>query len=236
MGCDFLMAKYAAIDREREIRYGLGQEYLECEACNASGCSFCHDTGVIDWYPGVIEDMAKAREELKQRQYEAHVESLDKLPGAIRLFRTWKLYPNGDLGAMVANHIWQPGENVSLNDGSTAKENSGFYGFSKFEELKRQERDWWDKSQFGTYDATFNGRYSYVCGTILGYGHCKVAEKGARVQKAVPEYIIEPNCATMDFGMVVVNAAEKYGMRIVTLSQVEDLDLGIVRYWKGRQI
>lgn len=192
------------------------------------------------------------REKERQKKYTEYVGSLDKLPGAIRMFRTWRLYADGSLKAMTQNHIWVPGENVTLANGGDASPDSGFYGFNSLEELREQEEMWWEWSQSGQPEMK-DGPYDiwglpkpgpqgagpawwYVCGTILAYGHVKASARGGRCQKAVPEYIIEPADADPDFGMLVVNAAEKYGMKIISVQDAEEIKTGTVPYWKGRPI
>lgn len=185
------------------------------------------------------------RAKLKREQaYREHVASLGKLSGAVRMFRTWKLLPDGSLKAMTQEHTWKPGENVTLASGGDASKDSGFYGFAGLPELKRQEDEWWRKSQAGEpkqalgYDS--NGTpigykkdvHYYVCGTMLCYGHVKISEKGGRAQKAWPEYIIEPDGSDPDFGMLVVNAAERYGMQIITVADAEELETGVVPWVK----
>lgn len=193
-------------------------------------------------------DFAKTQEEEKAKKHQEFIAGLDKRSGAMRMYRTWKLNDNNELRAMVAGYTWKKGENETLTDGSDAGNNSGFYGFSTIEELMRQEKDWWEKSQSGQRNVdvdcptfTLSGASAkpsdghwYVCGTILGYGHAKVSEKGARVQYAVPEYIIEPDGSDPDFGMRVLLVAEKYGMKIVSRDTVEDLKTGFIPWWKGR--
>ncbi|OKI54563.1 hypothetical protein [Micromonospora sp. CB01531] len=197
-----------------------------------------------------IDDLPiETPEELERRrakEYQKHIASLDKLHGAIRMFRTWRLMPDGTLRAMTQEHTWEPGENVTLASGPNAGEDSGFYGFSTLDELKKQEKDWWEKSQSGQPRSKairiprggtgFVNEYWYVCGTMLCYGHCKMSAKGGRVQKAIPEYIIEPDGSDPDFGMLVVNAAEKYGVRIVSVEQAENLENGVIEWWRGRKI
>lgn len=173
--------------------------------------------------------------EAKERKYQEHIASLEKLPGAIRMFRTWRLLADGSLKAMTQDHIWKAGENVTLASGGNASSDSGFYGFSSLEELQCQEQDWWLKSQSGIPHEELGWvrpDYWYVCGTMLCYGHVKLSEKGGRAQKAVPEYIIEPAGADPDFGMLVVNAAEKYGMRIMDIADAECLNTGLIPWVK----
>lgn len=185
----------------------------------------------------------------REKKYMEHIASLEKLPGAIRMFRTWRLYADGSLKAMTQNHIWQPGENVTLASGGDASADSGFYGFNSLAELQRQERQWWEWSQSGRPEVKLEydkwgvpsrrlsqPAYWYVCGTILAYGHVKVSERGGRCQKAIPEYIIEPDGSDPDFGMLVVNAAEKYGMKIVSLKDAGELNCGVLPYQKGQEI
>lgn len=193
----------------------------------------------------IVQQQQEAARLKREQKYRDHITSLPKLAGAVRMFRTWKLTASGDLKAMVANHTWKPGENVSLASGGDAKEDSGFYGFASLEELQRQERDWWDMSQAGEpnknpiYDihgrGVPSGTHWYICGTTLNYGHVKISEKGGRSQKAVPEYIIEPDGSDPSFGMLVVNAADKYGMQIITAQDAEELETGLVSWYPGRK-
>lgn len=200
------------------------------------------------------EEAAKRRAEVekreaeRQKKYTEHISSLEKVDGAIRMFRTWRLYADGSLRAMTQDHIWKPGENVTLANGGDASADSGFYGFNSLEELKRQEENWWEWSQSGEPEtnstlfgsAVWGGKgepaWWYVCGTILAYGHVKASATGGRCQKAVPEYIIEPTGADPDFGMLVVNAAEKYGMKIISVEDAHEIKTGVVPYWKGRPV
>ncbi len=232
---------------------------MRCISCNGKGCwrcdASCGDPDclycaaedklnslmeVMEWEREAIlrrqEEGRRQEEERKAREYAEYVSKLDKKAGAYRLFRTWRLLDDGSLVAMVTDHIWKPGENVSKASSATnAAQDSGFHGFASLTELQRQEAAWWEKSQSGE-GANHPHTYWYVCGTMLGYGHVKEAEKGARVQKAIPEYIIEPDGSDPDFGMLVVNAAEKYGIRIISVKTAEEMKPGRVPYWKGRPI
>lgn len=51
---------------------------------------------------------------------------------------------------------------------------------------------------------------------------------------AAPEYIIEPDGSDPDFGLRVLNVAEQYDMKIITLSQARSLKLGRINWWKGK--
>lgn len=186
---------------------------------------------------------------------------MEKHPGAYRLFRVWKMSDEGDLRAIVAEFTWSPGENASLTTGGDASHNSGFYGFNSLGELQKQENAWWEASQSGkgvlqnsginlfvtptgwcTHCSSANCGHTrqamrtehFICGTTLNYGHLKISEKGARSQFAVPEYIIRPNGSDLDFEMRVLNVAEKYDMKIITLSQARAVRTGLVPWWKGR--
>lgn len=227
-------------------------------SCGDPSCDLCHDkNGAPKYGSGSLVDFEDAVRRLqaqavnvkaeREKRYQDHIDSLEKLPGAIRMYRTWRLFPDGSLKAMTQNHVWKPGENVTLADGKDASADSGFYGFNSLAELKEQEEAWWEASQSGEpecrndYDWRFSTGpaeplYWYVCGSILAYGHVKVSAKGGRCQKAVPEYIIEPAGSDPDFGMLVVNAAEKYGMKIVTVEQAEELRTGQVEYRKGKSV
>lgn len=184
------------------------------------------------------------RERERQKKYTEHISSLEKVDGAIRMFRTWRLYANGGLRAMTQHHTWEPGENVTLASGGDASADSGFYGFNSLEELKEQENRWWEWSQSGEPEmlqewgirGAGQPGWWYVCGTILAYGHFKASARGGRCQKAVPEYIIEPTGADPDFGMLVVNAADKYGMKIISVEDAHEIKTGVVPYWKGRPV
>lgn len=248
--CDCQGCRHGFLCERGPMPYGMDY-HVTCGACMGSGCSVCDDSGEIDLRtPGIMDLIMEARKLFEQErgeEYRRHVASLDKLPGALRLFRTWQMLPDGTLGAMVADYRWLPGENVSLNSGEGGQRDSGFYGFSELGELQKQETEWWEKSQSGEPKITSEfdrfGRLRegpsarwYVCGTILGYGHAKLAKAGARVEKAIPECLIEPAGADPDFGMLVVNAAEKYGMKIITVAKARNLETGLVRYWKGRPI
>lgn len=194
------------------------------------------------------EDAERERE--RQKKYTEHISSLEKVDGAIRMFRTWRLYADGSLRAMTQQHTWKAGENVTLANGGDASADSGFYGFNSLEELKRQEEDWWEWSQSGVPEMQNKAdlwgypirggkgepAWWYVCGSILAYGHVKVSAQGGRCQKAVPEYIIEPAGADPDFGMLVVNAADKYGMKIISVEDAHEIKTGVVPYWKGRPV
>lgn len=181
---------------------------------------------------------------------------MEKHPGAYRLFRVWKMSDEGDLRAIVAEFTWSPGENASLTTGGDASHNSGFYGFNSLGELQKQENDWWEASQSGkgvqrfadyvtdsgwcTLCSTADCWHAkapidhFICGTTLNYGHLKVSDLGARSQFAVPEYIIRPDGSDLDFEMRVLNVAEKYDMKIITLSQARAVKTGLVPWWKGR--
>lgn len=221
----------------------------ECDMCYRQPSVKDLDADIID-FKKELERLRRFAEEgkaLREKQYMEHIASLEKLPGAIRMFRTWRLYADGSLKAMTQNHIWQPGENVTLASGKDASADSGFYGFNSLAELQRQERQWWEWSQSGRPEIKVDmwgappsrpapPLYWYVCGTILCYGHVKVSERGGRCQKAIPEYIIEPDGSDPDFGMLVVNAAEKYGMKIVSLADAGELNCGVLPYQKGQEI
>lgn len=172
---------------------------------------------------------------------------LEKVSGAFRMFRVWKMSDDGKLTACVADFTWSKGENASLTNGGDASPNSGFYGFNTLEELQAQEAHWWEASQSGkgivnvdTFSFLWNRPEvpakptHYICGTTLNYGHLKLSEKGARSQYAVPEYIIEPDGSDPDFGLRVLNVAENYDMKIITLSQARSLKTGRIDWWKGR--
>lgn len=192
-------------------------------------------------------------EEVRQQQEEAYrqkLKDMDKVPGAMRMFRTWMLNEQDELRAMVASYVWKRGENQSsLMDGSKGK-HTGFFGFADLHQLQKQERNWWELSQSGkrqehteaaslyslsSWSHRTPGRW-FVSGTFLGYGHMVVAEHGGRTHYAVPEYIIEPEGADPDFGMRIVMVAEKYGMEIVSVKEARALKTGLVPYWKGRPI
>lgn len=212
-------------------------------------CFRCRPSGSItlrmpDLVPGPASDAIR-----KELNYRAKVAGLPKEPGAYRMFRTWALGEDNRLRAMVATYHWTPGENIATSM-ADAKDHSGFYGFSSLAELQAQEKTWWSLSQSGRpYEprrdplASMMGGYLghvppgktwYVCGTFLGYGHLKIAEHGARAERAVPEYIIEPDGSDPDFGLRIMNVAEKYGMKIISVKTARELATGRVPWWKGR--
>lgn len=188
---------------------------------------------------------AAVRQPRKPTAYEQKVAGLPKVEGAVRMFRTWELREDNRLEAMTNHYIWSPGQNAA--DMST-EHHAGFYGFGSLNELRRQEKTWWEHSQSGkghiserdifTFSLYGHERPAkpkfYVCGTILGYGHVKIAQHGGKAQYAVPEYIIEPEGCDPDFGLRIVNVAEKYDMKIISVKQAKRLKAGKVAWWKGK--
>lgn len=124
--------------------------------------------------------------------------------GAVRQFRIWT--SNGqNLTALVQSHIWSPGVNTALD---ISNGSGGFYGFNSLQELFKQEN-------------VGGGR---IAGTYLGYGRIKVGTLGARVQHAIPEYLVD--FGTMDLGPL----GKLYNMKVISHDEAEELRTGVVPF------
>lgn len=215
----------------------------KCMAAGALGTSGSFTARMPDTFG--MSPEAKRQHEQAQR-YKRKLADMEKVPGAMRMFRTWTLNDKDELRAMVATYQWRKGENTatSMAEGGT----TGFFGFASLAELQRQEKKWWELSQNGqphsqrpsyhmmgldTQPATMQW---FVSGTFLAYGHMVIAEHGGRSQFAVPEYIIEPDGSDPDFSMRILAVAEKYGMQLISVATAGELKVGTVPWWRGKPI
>lgn len=68
--------------------------------------------------------------------------------------------------------------------------------------------------------------YKYVLGSYLAWGKVVMAEKGARVQYAKPEYMILPK--DEDYALECMTLAENYKMTMITEEQAPELQTGFI--------
>jgi hypothetical protein len=160
----------------------------------------------------------------------------EQLTGAIRMWRMWYLTDTDELRALNTTHVWVKGENISHEiPQKKSGSHCGFYGFNSWDHFIDQEKDRLNDWYMGVQDQLKGHSYyiprdalPVVLGSFLGYGKCVVASMGARVEKAVPEYLVlSPND---DYSIRLLTVAEKYGMTPISLDEVKTLKTGLVPY------
>lgn len=160
----------------------------------------------------------------------------EQLTGAIRMWRMWYLTDTDELRALNTTHVWVKGENISHEiPQKKSGSHCGFYGFNSWDHFIDQEKDRLNDWYMGVQDQLKGHSYyiprdalPVVLGSFLGYGKCVVADKGARVEKAVPEYLVlSPND---DYSIRLLTVAEKYGMTPISVDEVQTLKTGLVPY------
>lgn len=160
-----------------------------------------------------------------------------QLTGAIRMWRMWYLTKTDEIRALNTTHVWTKGENVSHQIPQRGNDSHcGFYGFNSWEHFIDQEAKRLNQWHVGESDVEGVDGYiphsglPVIIGSFLGYGKCVVAKKGARVEKAVPEYLVlSPN---QDYSIRLLTVAEKYGMTPISLEEVKTLKTGLVPFEK----
>lgn len=157
--------------------------------------------------------------------------------GAYRAWRLWKLTEDNKLKALTRNHIWAKGENKVdaphyMANGMSKR--GGFYGFFDLDTLRRQELERYVRAFSGNPHPGLAPPYlfstDYVVGSIVTYGWVKIAEHGIRAERAIPEHIILS--ADDDYNLRLLNVAEAYGMKMVTLKEAEMLPTGLIPWMR----
>lgn len=168
-----------------------------------------------------------------------------EVAGAYRTWRLWKLTDYDGLTGIAHEHLWAPGENV-INDPLLRTRGwfSGFHGFFDPSEIKVQEPDkhlmaleGMSTSEYMRHQGVSGPdtsadpfyRTCYVIGSALHYGKVRIAVKGVRSEKALPEYLILSG--NEDFNLRLLSVAEKYRMKLVTLEEAYQIETGLIE-WK----
>lgn len=162
----------------------------------------------------------------------AECQPLEQLQGAVRAWRLWVLRDTDLVALTQSEHIWKPGENVDSHYrqglGELNNVGGGFYGFSDYDEIQKQEPGYYAVVSKGGV----SGFSDYAIGSILCTGRVKVGTKGVRAEKARPEYLVLTR--SDDMNLRLMTTAEKYGMRLVTEDQARELRTGIVPYRESK--
>jgi len=150
--------------------------------------------------------------------------TVERVDGAIRMFRVWRVTEGNLLKAWASDHVWQPGVNTSHMIPRLGGSQAGFYGFNFFNQMGLQER-------FGHKDAT-----NVIGGSIICFGKFVVASQGGRTEKAIVESIVEPPDMPFDYVTTLFAVAENYGCHVLSAERAEKLRTGVIPYVQGMKL
>lgn len=160
--------------------------------------------------------------------------------GAYRAWRAWKLpHDTLNLRALTRDHVWSPGENTVEDPLFRYKgQSSGFYGFLDLSEIYKQEYEAYVSATSGleygqllepqVVEIGYINHLQWVIGSTVNYGLVRVAEKGLRAEKAIPECLVLSE--NEDFNLRLVSLADKYKMQLVTLEEAKSMETGRIEY------